>query len=90
MKVLVIEPGRVPEVREIENSLKAMQKLVCGTIEALYPFEDTVALVCNEEGKCFGMQPNRGLLDEAGNLYDIICGTFFSAAHYLTAMSLKV
>ena len=70
MKVLVIEPMRVPEVKEIENSLKAIQQIVKGYIEVVYPYQDRVAIVCNEEGKLLGMTPNR----EIG--HDIICGTF--------------
>ncbi len=33
MRVLVIEPERRPEVREIEDSLKAMQETVGGLIQ---------------------------------------------------------
>ena len=33
MRVLVVEPERRPEVREIEDSLKAMQETVGGLIQ---------------------------------------------------------
>ena len=46
MRVLVVEPERRPEVREINDSLKEMQGIVGGYIQALYPFEEPVALVC--------------------------------------------
>lgn len=36
-----------------------------------------MALVCNDEGKLLGLPLNRGLKDEHGALYDIVCGTFF-------------
>ena len=39
--------------------------------------EDPIALICNDEGKLFGLPLNRPLFDEDGNLYDIIAGTFF-------------
>ena len=45
-------------------------------IEAVYPFEDPVAIILNEEGKLNGSMPNRGLYDSSGNLYDVIAGTF--------------
>ena len=78
MKVLLITPGAVPQVREIEHSLKAMQELVDGHIEAVYPFDDTVALVCNDEGKLLGLPLNRAIRDPAtGQILDIIAGTFF-------------
>lgn len=34
-------------------------------------------LVANDEGKLLGLPFNRGLRDEDGNLYDVLCGTFF-------------
>ena len=80
MRILLIEPGCPPAVQEIDGSLYSMQALVGGTIQALYPFEDEVALVCNDEGKLLGLPANRGLRDEQGQLYDIVCGTFFLCA----------
>ena len=35
-----------------------------------------MGLVCNDEGKLIGLELNRGLRDEDGNLYDIMAGTF--------------
>lgn len=77
MQVLVVEPERRPEVREINDSLKAMQGIVGGFIQPVYPFEDSVALICNEEGKFMDLPANRGLRDKNGQLCDIIFGTFF-------------
>ena len=77
MRILVIEPERRPEVREIDDSLEAMQELVGGLIQPIYPFDDSVALVCNDEGKLMDLAANRGLRDERGQIYDIVCGTFF-------------
>ena len=77
MRVLIIEPGQKPEVREIDGSLESMQGIVGGLIQVIYPYEQPVALVANDEGKVLGLPPNRGLRDEDGELYDIICGTFF-------------
>ena len=78
MKVLIVEPLALPRVAEIEDSLEAMQEVVGGLIEAVYPFEDPVALICNEEGKLLGLPYNRTLrADDTGQIYDIICGTCF-------------
>lgn len=79
MTVLVVEPMTQPYQKTIPNTLEAMQKLVGGHIEAVYPFDDPVALVCNEEGKLLNLQPNRFQRDENGTPYDYICGTFFVA-----------
>lgn len=54
MKVLVVEPMKKPYTKEIDGSLKSMQELVGGTIEVVYPFDDPVALICNDEGKLMG------------------------------------
>lgn len=77
MKILVIEPFQVPRVKEIEKTLEAMQKVVGDYFQVVYPFDDSIALICNEEGKNLGLTPNRALRDENGKVYDIVCGTFF-------------
>ena len=77
MTILVIKPMEAPKVKEIDSSLESMQKEVGGYIQAIYPFEDSVALICNEGGKLFGFPLNRALRDENGEIYDIVCGTFF-------------
>ena len=77
MRVLVVEPERRPEVREIDDSLKVMQEIVGGLIQPIYPFDDPVALVCNDEGKLMNLPANRGLRDKDGQIYDIVSGTFF-------------
>ena len=77
MRILQVEPGLKPEVKEIDSGQTAMQEVVGGTIQALYPYEDPVALICNDEGKLLHLPANRALRDENGVLYDIVCGTFF-------------
>ena len=79
MKVLVVRPMEMPEVQEIDHTLSAMQELVGGTIQAVYPFDDPVALIANDEGKLLGLPWNRALTDDHGVPYDIVCGTFFVA-----------
>ena len=44
------------------------------------PFEDEVAIICNEEGKVNGLTPNRAVYKEnSREIQDIICGKFFVA-----------
>ncbi len=76
MTVLVVEPLAKPYTKEIDTDYKAMQKEVGGAFDAVYPFEDAVAVVTHGEGKLIGLPPNRFLHDESGNAYDMICGTF--------------
>lgn len=78
MKVLVVEPRKAPAEQEISGSLEAMQAIVGGPIQAVYPFDDPVALICNEEGKILGLPLNRALFDpETHGIIEIIAGTFF-------------
>ena len=74
--VLSVKPLREPCIITIPNKLRTMQDQVGGMIEAVYPFEDPVAILLNDEGKLNGSMPNRGLYDSSGNLYDVIAGTF--------------
>ena len=76
MTVLVVEPRKEPYLKEIDPGLHSLQAEVGGDIAATYPFSDPVGLVCNDEGKLIGLELNRGLRDEEGNLYDIMAGTF--------------
>ena len=78
MKILLVKAGCKPVAKTIDGTLESMQAMVDGLIEVLYPFDDEVALVCNEEGKLRGLPLNRGLCDcETGELIDIIAGDFF-------------
>ena len=80
MQVVVVDPKKKPMVQDIGSDLESMQKIVSGSIEAIYPFEEPVALICNEEGKLLNLPLNRALRDDEGNVYDIISGTFFVCA----------
>lgn len=76
MRVLVVEPERRPEERKIDGSLKSMQNIVDGLIQPIY-LDDSVVLVCNDEGKLMNLPANRGLRDKDGQICDIVFGTFF-------------
>ena len=74
MKVLMVEPGKIPQETDIEPGLSSLQ--VGGHIQAVYPYEDPVTLICNEDGKLIGLPLNRALRDDAGEVYDILAGNF--------------
>ena len=80
MQVVIVEPQKKPVVQDIGSDLESMQQIVGGLIEAVYPFGEPVALICNEEGKLLNLPLNRALRDDAGKVYDIISGTFFLCA----------
>ena len=73
MNVLVVEPGFLPYEKEI-NGLAEMQKTVGGLIQAIYPFQEEVALVCNENGIFEGLEFNRSIPERS---YGGVFGTFF-------------
>ena len=76
LSVLKITPGQYPQQVEIDNNLKALQEAVGGTIAAVYPFADPVAIICNDDGKLMGLSLNRALRDENGQMYDAVAGDF--------------
>ena len=79
LTVLVVEPEQPPYVKNIKDSLHSLQAEVGGSIEAIYPFDDPVAIICNEEGKLLGLPLNRALRDENNHVYDVVAGTFLVA-----------
>ena len=83
MKVLKVEPYQLPEVKEIDSGLSSLQHEVKGWIEATYPFEDPVAIICNEEGKLLGLPYNFRKPN------DIIVGTVIDDSGY-TANNLAI
>ena len=71
LRCLLVEPYRLPEVIEINNTLKKKKKIVGGYIECAYlPNDEEVVIICNEEGKINGLQLNRDIG------HDIIAGPF--------------
>ena len=77
MNGLMVEPGKTPYETQIGDGLQGMQEAVGGYIEAVYLYEEPVALICNEEGKLKGLPFNRALRDENGNVCDVVAGKFF-------------
>ncbi|MBR0206871.1 MAG: DUF3846 domain-containing protein [Clostridia bacterium] len=77
MNVLVVEPRTLPYEKEVQDELKDLQAIVGGHIQAIYPFEDHVALVCNEDGIGLQLEFNRMITERQ---YGGIFGTFFVCA----------
>jgi len=73
MNVLVVEPGFLPYEQEI-NGLSDMEKIVGGPIEAIYPFQENVAVVTNANGANNKLEFNRSILERS---YGGVFGTFF-------------
>ena len=73
IRVLLVEPGKHPRLVEVEHTVQNLQKLVGGYLQAVYPWSDYLALVCDDEAKLKrGTLPNRILED-----YDLLVGSFF-------------
>lgn len=72
MKVLVVEPNKVPYLKDIDGSLESLQNEVGGLIQVVYPYEDKVGIICNDEGKLMGLTLNRYIEENE----DVIAGTF--------------
>ena len=76
LDVLLVKPGMYPQAVQIGSELEDLQKAVGGDIEAVYPYNEPVALIVNDEGKLNGSELNRALRDNEGQIYDIIAGDF--------------
>ena len=72
MNILLFEPYKRPRKTEIPHTLRSMQKIVGGDIQAIYPWDDPVALICDEEGLLNDSEFNRFIHP---NIF--IFGTFF-------------
>lgn len=76
IRALVVEPEKKPYVKMIDPGLESLQHEVDGYIEVVYPYDEPVGLVVNEEGKLSGLPLNRALRDENGEIYDAVAGKF--------------
>ena len=74
MKVLIVAPQKNPYEKDVANELHTLQKIVGGHIEAVYTFEEPIALVCFDEAKLTEDTEWNRILPE---INDVIKGTFF-------------
>lgn len=76
IKVLKVAPMCAPEVVTLKNDLRSLQEAVSidapyvGLIE-IVGIDDKTCILCNEEGKLIGLQPNRRFG------YDVLVGVFY-------------
>ena len=89
MQVVIVEPKKKPMVQDVGSDLESMQKIVSGSIEAIYTFEEPVALICNEEGKLLNLPLNRALRDDAGKSMTSFPARSFSVPPRLTVTTLQ-
>lgn len=78
IKVISVEVGKEPVVKEIYNTLRAMQKEVDGRIECLstlFSKDVSYDFISNEESKLGNFKANRYIYDKQ----DVIAGNFFVA-----------
>ena len=74
--VLKVAPMCAPEVVTLKNDLRSLQEAVSigatyiGLVE-IVGIDDKTCILCNEEGKLIGLQPNRRFG------YDVLCGVFY-------------
>lgn len=84
IRVLVIEPGKNPEEREIPNTVEAVQDIISDEYIKMVALHRSVKdgeleridIVCSEKGKLLGLPKNRVIK----RLNDIIYGTFLVVA----------
>lgn len=90
MTVVIVKPGYAPYEAEI-NGLDEMQEVVGGMIQAIYPFEDRAAVVCNDEGILLGMPYNRSVPGGYGGVFGpfFVCGLGEEDFCSLTAAQIK-
>lgn len=66
-------------IGEIENSLEAKQKYVKGLIQVV-SLNSQIDIICNDEGKLIGLEPNRAFMD-GEDILDILVGDILACRH---------
>lgn len=74
MKAIRKKPGQNYELIEIENTLPALQSQVGGYIECVY-ITPYVCVVCNEEGRLYGLPYNVTIGGKSYVGTILVCGT---------------
>lgn len=73
MKAVVKKVGQIGEIVEVENTLETWQEIVGGYIES-FPITSDMFVLCNEEGKLMGLEPNVEIV--VGQHPELIVGDF--------------
>ena len=75
IKVVLLQPGNIAKVAEIDSSYESFKEIVGGGID-MYQLDSRV-VVHNRDGKNDGLDYCRAMRDENGRVLDIIAGTCF-------------
>lgn len=76
--VVALYPGKTAQITTLRNELSDLQAAVGGgLIQAVYPFNDSACVLCNDDGKYLGFEPNRALRTQDGQIYDILVGNAY-------------
>lgn len=59
--VLLIKPGKEPEMVQMENTPEGMHELIGGYVEQHNPFDDGVVILCDEDAKQLELPVNRAI-----------------------------
>lgn len=81
MRVIVVEPGREPEVREIENTLEAWQAIVGGYVEAA-PLGRKLTLFVHRDGIDLALAYNRRIGE-----HDVVGPAFIASSNSRTGQT---
>lgn len=73
MKVVVKKVGQSGQVVEVENTLETWNNIVGGWIQT-FPLTSDMLIICNEEGKLKGLEPNIEIV--VGEYSELIVGDF--------------
>ena len=76
LKILVVTPGKPPQVRDICGGFPAIREIVGGETEELCPFADAASIVRNQRGDELRLPVNCLLKNGSGQPVDVIHGTF--------------
>ncbi len=81
MRVLLVCCEKEPRIVNILHELSELQRLVGGMIEVVEPFDDDIALVCDENSRSGEKPVNRVINDHME-----ICGDFFLCGYGETGL----
>ncbi len=81
MRVLLVCCEKEPRILYVPHELSELQRLVGGMIEVVEPFDDDIALVCDENGRSNGKPVNRIISDHMD-----VCGDFFLCGYGETGL----
>lgn len=74
---VMVEPDKPAYQMSVPNTEEALQEIIGGNIEAIYPEGKEAVYLANEDGRFRRENASRVLFEPDGSPYDIVCGNFF-------------